>query len=83
MRRFAIGQAEAVDELVAKVHGVHGRFVETPATRRLDKAITRAYVRHREVGTPDTRGFYHGLLTGYAVALKVLEGKLNHPTARR
>jgi hypothetical protein len=46
---------------------------------RLDKAITRAYTRHHEVGGPDDRGFYHGLLTGYAVAMKVLEGKLNRP----
>ncbi len=81
MRRFAVGQAEAVDVLVAKVHGFHGRFAQTPATRRLEKAINRAYARHRQVvGSPDNRGFYHGLLTGYAVAMKVIEGKLNRPT---
>ena len=51
-----------------------------PAARRLEKAINRAYARHRQVGSPDNRGFYHGLLTGYAVAMKVLEGKLNRPT---
>ncbi len=79
MRRFAVGQSEAVDELVAKVHGFHARFEETPAAYRLAKAIDRAYTRHRQVGTPDTRGFYHGLLTGYAVAMKVIEGKLNRP----
>ncbi len=82
MRRFAVGQAEAVAELVTKVHGVHGRFAETPATQRLNKAIGRAYARHGEVGGPDSRGFYHGLLTGYAVAMKVLEGKLNRPMSR-
>ncbi len=79
MRRFSVGQAEAVDELVAKIHGFHGRFAQTPAVRRLEKAINRAYVRHRQVGSPDNRGFYHGLLTGYAVAMKVIEGKLNRP----
>jgi len=80
MRRFTVGQPEAVDELVAKVHGFHTRFAQMPAAGRLEKAINRAYARHRQVGSPDHRGFYHGLLTGYAVAMKVLEGKLNRPT---
>ena len=79
MRRFSVGQPEAVDELVAKVHRSHGRFAETPAAERLARAIGRAYARHQQVGSPDNRGFYHGLLTGYAVAMKVSEGKLNRP----
>jgi hypothetical protein len=74
MGRFTVGQPEAVDVLMAKLRW---RFEDTPASRRLSKAIGRAYTRHRQVGTSDNRGFYHGLLTGYAVAMKVLEGKLN------
>ncbi len=72
--RFTVGQLEAVEVLVTKLHG---RIADTPARRRLAQAIGRAQTRHHEVGTPDDRGFYHGLLTGYAVAMKVLEGKLN------
>jgi len=78
MRRFTVGQSEAVEVLMAKLHG---RFEDSPAHRRLSKAIGRAHTRHRQVSTPDNRGFYHGLLTGYAVAMKVLQGKLS--TARR
>lgn len=74
VRRLTVGQSEAVEILVRKLYRGHG---DTPAGRRLSKAISRAFKRHQQVGTPDDRGFYHGLLTGYAVAMKVLEGKLS------
>ncbi len=77
MARFAVGQSEAVEVLVTKVTTFRRRVRDTPASRRLSKAISRAQARHQRVGTPDNRGFYHGLLTGYAVAMKILEGKLN------
>jgi hypothetical protein len=38
----------------------------------LRQAIDRARTRHQQVRTSDNRGFYHGLITGYAVAMKVL-----------
>jgi len=74
MARYEVGQRAAVEMLVAKLHA---RSEDTLAARRLARAITRAHTRHKRGGTPDDRGFFHGLLTGYAVARKVLEGKLN------
>ncbi len=74
MARYRVGQREAVEMLVAKLRS---RGDDTLASRRLARAITRAQTRHQGVGTADDRGFFHGLLTGYAVARKALEGKLN------
>lgn len=75
MARYRVGQREAVEMLVAKLRA---QFDDTLASRRLARAISRAQKRHQRVGgTPDDRGFFHGLLTGYAVARVVLEGKLN------
>ncbi len=75
MARYKVGQREAVEMLVAKLRS---RADDTLASRRLARAITRALTRHERVGgTADDRGFFHGLLTGYAVARKALEGKLN------
>ena len=75
MARYRVGQREAVEMLVAKLRS---RGDDTLASRRLARAITRAQTRHQRVGgTSDDRGFFHGLLTGYAVARKALEGKLH------
>lgn len=74
MARYRVGQRAAVDMLVSKLHDL-GK--DTPGTRRLARAITRAQTRYQRGGTPDDKGFFHGLLTGYAVARLALEGKLN------
>lgn len=77
MGRLRVAQPEAVDALVTKLR-FHAR--DNPSWSRLFKATSRAHERYRQVGTPDARGFYHGLLTGYAVALKALQGKVtSHP----
>ncbi len=74
MRRFIVAQPEAVEELFEKLQ-IRAR--DNPkAWQRLLRATDRAHARYLQVGTPDARGFYHGLLTGYAVALKVLQGKM-------
>lgn len=74
MGRFSVGHPKAVEILITKLR----RHTEdTPGNRRLSRAVSRAQTRHQQVITPNDRGFYHGLLTGYAVAMKVLEGKLN------
>ncbi|HET8998842.1 MAG TPA: hypothetical protein VFP86_04285 [bacterium] len=46
------------------------------AWRRLLHGAAAARQRHRQVRSRADLGFYHGLLTGYAVALKTLEGKV-------
>ncbi len=80
MRRFIVAQPEAVEVLVAKLRA---RARDNPkAWQRLLKASDRAHARYLQVRGPDVRGFYHGLLTGYAVALKALQGKLTGPPRR-
>jgi hypothetical protein len=39
------------------------------------RGATKAQVRYGGVRAQGNLGFYHGLLTGYAVALKTLEEK--------
>lgn len=76
MARLTIAHPEAVERLVTKVR----RQGETnPDWRRLLRATARAYERYGQVPSGDAQGFYHGLLTGYAVALKALQGKTLPP----
>ena len=73
MGRFRVAQPEAVEELFEKIE-IRAR--DNPNWHRLTRAARRARARFGEVGAADARGFYHGLLTGYAVAFKVLQGKV-------
>lgn len=76
MKRFQVGQVEAVDVLLVKTQNLLRHVGDSTASRRLRHAIDHAGTRHRQVRTLDNRGFYHGLITGYAVAMKVLQGKV-------
>ncbi len=73
MARLSVAQPEAVETLMAKVQA---RAQTNPSWHRLFKATKRAHDRYRQVSTPASRGFFHGLLTGYAVAIKALQGKM-------
>lgn len=77
MRHFGVGQTAAVDVLITKSLDLLDRFGSSTASRRLRRAISRAQRRYRQVNDRDSRGFYHGLITGYAVAMKVLQGKVS------
>ena len=81
MRHLVVGEAEAVNIMVNKSFDLINHFDASRASRRashrLRRAISRAGTRYRQAQTLDFRGFYHGLLTGYAVALKVLQGKVS------
>ncbi len=76
MRHLSVGQAEAVTVLVNKNLDLLDQFQNGAASRRLRRALDRAQKRYRQIAEPDGRGFYHGLITGYAVAMKVLQGKV-------
>lgn len=76
MARLTIGQPEAVERLIVKLRR---QAALHPDWRRVLKATARAHRRFQEVPTSDAHGFYHGLLTGYAVALKALQGKVLPP----
>jgi hypothetical protein len=80
MRRLTVAQPEAVEVLFEKFR-VSAK--DNPEWQRLVKATGRAHTRYLQVRTPDARGFYHGLLTGYAVALKALQGKVTGSPPRR
>ena len=73
MPRLTVAQPEAVEALMAKVQA---RAQGHPSWYRLVKATKRAHDRYQQVSTPASRGFFHGLLTGYAVAIKALQGKM-------
>ena len=76
MKRLKVGQAEAVDILVVKMQHLFQHVDDSTASHRLHHAMDHARTRHQQVQTSDNRGFYHGLITGYAVAMKVLQGKV-------
>jgi hypothetical protein len=77
MTHFSVGQTEAVDVLSAKNLDLLDQFENSMTSRRLRHAIGRAQRRYQQVPNRDSRGFYHGLITGYAVAMKVLQGKVS------
>ena len=77
MARLKVGQTEAVDVLITKSLDLLDQFDSSVAPRRLRHAISRAEKRYRLTAGGEGRGFYHGLITGYAVALKVLQGKVS------
>jgi len=76
--RYIVAQPEAVEVLMEKVQV---RVRDHAAWYRLAKAAWRAHGGYVRASTPAARGFYHGLLTGYAVALKALQGKMTGPPA--
>ncbi len=76
MKRLQVGQSEAVDVLIVKMQALLRRVGDSTTSRRLHHAIDHAVTRHHQVRTRDNLGFYHGLITGYAVAMKVLQGKV-------
>ena len=59
---------------------VQARVQSHPSWYRLAKATECAHDRYLRASTPASRGFYHGLLTGYAVTAKALQGKLTAST---
>jgi hypothetical protein len=71
--RYAVAQPEAVEVLMTKVQA---RVRAHPDWNRLSKATTRAHAGYLRATTPASRGFFHGLLTGYAVTAKALQGKM-------
>lgn len=80
MRRLTVAEPEAVEILVDKLRV---RAKDNPDWRRLVLATNRAHRQYGEVNAPDFRGFYHGLLTGYAVAIAALQGKVAPSGKRR
>ncbi len=68
-RRLRVGDPHAVRILAEKILG---KTREDIRARRVLRAATKAQVMHGRVSGQRHVGFYHGLLTGYAVALKIL-----------
>lgn len=65
---FVIADSDAVQTLSAKVEawGQHQHRRE-----KLLKAFEEAACAYRETADKERQAFFHGLLTGYAVALKL------------
>ena len=68
LHRFTIADDQAVQVLVDKLHvgGTHQQRRE-----RLLKALEQAFERYQASNEKARQAFFHGLLTGYAVALKL------------
>jgi hypothetical protein len=68
LRKFEIADAETVQVLVKKLvtGGVHQQRRE-----RLLEALDVASKRYKATSQKQRQAFFHGLLTGYAVALKL------------
>ena len=66
--RYTIADDEAVDVLVDKLlsHGLHQQRRE-----KLLKAFHDASQHYNSSTETERKAFFHGLLTGYAVALKL------------
>jgi hypothetical protein len=66
--KFTIADNDAVQELLSKLHsqGSRGNRRE-----RLFDALEQASQRYNKSSQKERQAFFHGLLTGYAVALKL------------
>ena len=66
--KYGIADDEAVQVLLNKllVGATHQQRRE-----RLLKALEEASRRYKDTGQKERKAFFHGLLTGYAVALKL------------
>ena len=66
--KFTIADDQAVQVLLNKLHS---RGAHQQRRERLLEALDQAYRRYRASTQKERRAFFHGLLTGYAVALKL------------
>ena len=67
--RFAIADDEAVQVLLDKMLGGGTR---QKRREKLLKALDEASRHYQSTSQKERQAFFHGLLTGYAVALKLL-----------
>lgn len=66
--QFTIADGEAVKVLLDKLVA---RGSQQQRRQRLLKALDEAARRYQSAGQKERQAFFHGLLTGYAVALKL------------
>jgi hypothetical protein len=67
--RFTIADDEAVQVLLDKMLG---RGTRQKRREKLLKALDEASRHYQTTSQKERQAFFHGLLTGYAVALKLL-----------
>jgi hypothetical protein len=67
--RFTIADDEAVQVLLDKMLG---RGTRQKRREKLLKALDEASRHYQKTSQKERQAFFHGLLTGYAVALKLL-----------
>ena len=74
--RPTIGQREAVEVLLQKVqhgHMPHSEVFRDPILKAAARASQMYGTDDARFEKPEQRAFYHGLLTGYAVAVCLME----------
>ena len=67
--RFTIADNQAVQVLIDKMLG---RGTRQKRREKLLKALDEASRHYQNTSQKERQAFFHGLLTGYAVALKLL-----------
>jgi hypothetical protein len=67
--KYAIADGEAVQVLIGKMLGGGTR---QRRREKLLRALDEASQRYQNTSHKERQAFFHGLLTGYAVALKLL-----------
>jgi hypothetical protein len=68
LRQFTMVGDDAIEVLVSKIPGNASRERQR---ERLQAALKRAMEQYRDAGERERKAFFHGMLTGYAVALKL------------
>jgi len=65
---FTIADDDAVEVLISKLGSSRSRQRQR---NRLRAALEQAIEQYREADEKERKAFFHGMLTGYAVALKL------------
>ena len=65
---FTIADDEAVETLISKLEKSGAGKV---SREKLRKALETAMSEYRDTGERERKAFFHGMLTGYGVALKL------------
>jgi hypothetical protein len=74
--KYTIADDDAVETLMHKLENVG---VDQAQRKRIQQAIESATEEYRESSETERKAFFHGMLTGIAVGLKVEDTPLREP----
>ncbi len=68
--KYVIADNDAVETLITKLQASHGSRGQVD-DEKLRQALHTAVSEYKEAGEKERKAFFHGIITGYAVAMKV------------